>query len=52
MSVVVEPAVLGGFIFCSKLQHVRFSVAIELLTRVVIANPRPFRLGVHVAELG
>lgn len=38
---VLEPAAVGEFIFGDQLLHSRFSTAIELLVRIVIAHPRP-----------
>ena len=38
---VTEPLPIPEFIFGDQQLHVRFSVAIELLARIVIANPRP-----------
>jgi DNA-binding IscR family transcriptional regulator len=38
---VLEPSVVSEFIFGDQLLHSRFSTAIELLVRIVIAHPRP-----------
>lgn len=37
----LEPSAVGEFIFGDQLLHSRFSTAIELLVRIVIAHPRP-----------
>lgn len=38
---VPEASIIGEFIFGDQLLHSRFALAIELLARVVIDNPRP-----------
>lgn len=40
-AIVLDPSAVGEFIFGDQLLHSRFSTAIELLVRIVIAHPRP-----------
>lgn len=40
---VMEPPAIHEFIFGDPALHARFSIAIEMLARIVIANPRPVR---------
>jgi DNA-binding IscR family transcriptional regulator len=40
-AIALEPSAIGEFIFGDQLLHSRFSAAIELLVRLVIAHPRP-----------
>ncbi len=38
---IMESSAIHEFIFGNPLLHMRFSMAIELLARLVVANPRP-----------
>jgi DNA-binding IscR family transcriptional regulator len=39
-AVAMEPAAIGEFVFGDQSLHARFSMAIELLARIVMAHPR------------
>ena len=48
----MEPAAVPEFIFGDQQLHARFSMAIELLARIVIANPRPVTTAALSESLG
>ncbi|HYD63461.1 MAG TPA: Rrf2 family transcriptional regulator [Noviherbaspirillum sp.] len=49
---VMEPLPIPEFIFGDQQLHARFSTAIELLARIVIANPRPVTTAALSEALG
>jgi DNA-binding IscR family transcriptional regulator len=49
---VMAPSAIHEFIFGDQLLHSRFSMAIELLARIVIANPHPVTIGALSEALG
>lgn len=48
----MEPQTIPEFIFGDQQLHARFSIAIELLARIVIANPRPVTTAALSEALG